>query len=227
MFIAWYLINVIINRTCGVIFKTFFTYFCKLKHKAIKKSYKILFYTLLALIVSPILLYLVVLIPAVQNKTASIITQRLSEDIGTDITIGSVRFYPIKKIVIQNLLLKDQKQDSLLYAKSISASIDSVVFSDKKIYLGIVGINNLKTELKTYKNASNFSFLVDSLLKDGNKNSKWTYAVSEIKLKNSFVSYKNQKKAKRKVGFDPNNLSFEDLNLSIGNISKSKEKNRF
>ncbi|MGQ1785764.1 translocation/assembly module TamB domain-containing protein [Saccharicrinis sp. GN24d3] len=206
------------------LFKTFFTYFCKLKDKAIKNSYKILFYSILALIISPILLYFVVLLPGVQNSIGHVLTQRLSEDLGTEVSIGNIRFYPIKKLVLNEVLVKDGQQDSLLYLDKLIAPIDSIVFADRQVYLGSISINKLKTDITSDSAGNNYSFIIDSLLKTKVKKSSWNYNINGIHLKNSAISFTKKTSHTPRSKFNANRLQISPFNLLVDRI-KIKDEN--
>ncbi|WP_143525194.1 translocation/assembly module TamB domain-containing protein [Labilibacter marinus] len=155
------------------------------------------------------------LIPAVQNKVGNIITNQLSNDLGTDVSVGSIRFYPIKKIVINDLLVKDQKSDSLLFIEQISAPIDSIVFAQNHIYLGAISVKSLKTSILIDEDRNNFSFIVDSLSNKTPSKSKWKYNFNEIIIKNSSVGFQNLSKTEAVTRFNPNNINVSSLNLHI------------
>ncbi len=195
-----------------------FHYFCKLNDKTIKKSYKILFYLLLGLIILPSLIYLVVLIPGVQKSVGKAITSRLSEDLGVDITIKNVRFYPIKKLVINDLLIKDTHQDTLLFINELESTIDSILFSSRHIYLGKITANKLKTNIIKNKGQNNFQFLIDSLSRQHSKPSQWKYAVNEFRIKNSIVVYKNLDASNTSSAFNSNNIQLNNLNTTIDHL---------
>ncbi len=170
---------------------------------------------LLALIISPILLYFVVLIPGVQNKVGNVIINRLSNDWGTDVSIENVRFYPLKKIVVREFLIKDNTNDTLLFADKVTASLDSLDFTNKQIYLGTLTLANINARFLNNSLQNNYSFILDSILNKGSKNNKWKYNLREIKLKNGLLSYKKNTQTQSRTKFNPNNIDIHSLNLHI------------
>ena len=168
-------------------------------------------------------MYLALLIPAVQNKAGNILTQRLSEDIGTRVSFGNLRFYPIRRIVLNDFLVQDKQADTLLFIDQISAPIDSIALAEKKVFLGTISISRLQTDITADSTKNNFSFIVDSLFKSPPSKSKWTYQFSGIQIKESSISYSKKDAKKRASKFDPNNIAISSLNLEVNRINKSKD----
>src|SRR5690606_3936071 len=112
----------------------------------------------------PILLYFVVLIPRVQNSLVGIVTKKFSQDLGTEVSIENVRFYPFRKIVVNNFLVRDHQNDSLVYIETLSAPIDSFNIRQKQVYLGMINVTQLKMDLKIDSLGNNYSFIIDSMI---------------------------------------------------------------
>ncbi len=186
-----------------------------------------MFYALLGLIISPVLLYLIVLIPGVQNYTGQSIANRLSKDLGTEISVESVYFTPIKKIVLKGLLIKDSQKDTLLYIQKINAQIDSLDFSSKQIYFASLTASKLKAHLISNDINANYSFIIDSLFKNKTSKSKWQYNVKDIRLKSSEISYKKQASHNSNSIFNPNDIHLKNLSLNIDKISQKENRTFF
>ena len=62
-----------------------------------------------------LLAYLLLLVPAIQNKLATTLAHRFSNSIGTEVKLGRVRFSLFDKLDIQEILVKDQNKDTLFY----------------------------------------------------------------------------------------------------------------
>ena len=66
-------------------------------------------------------LYLLLSIPAVQQKIKNISERELSQVLETKLTIKQVQVFPFNKAVLEGLCLYDQKNDTLLYAQKLTA----------------------------------------------------------------------------------------------------------
>jgi hypothetical protein len=100
--------------------------------------------------------------PEVQTFLTQKIAENLSRKYHTTISVKGVSIKFFNKVILEDVLIEDQKHDSLLFVHELVASIDSVNF--KKIY---VGIGQLKLN-KTYLNIStdslgipNYQFLTE------------------------------------------------------------------
>ena len=83
--------------------------------------------------------WLILQSPVVQTYLTSILAKHLSEKYSTTVTVKGVSIAFFNKIVLQDVLIEDQKHDSLIYVQELVANVDS--FSIKRFY---VGINQLK-----------------------------------------------------------------------------------
>jgi hypothetical protein len=84
--------------------------------KSIKKRYIILVISLALLILIPASLFLLARSPKFQTCVANQITARLSNKLNTTISIGSIHFSFFNKLVVRDILLLDQNNDTLVYA---------------------------------------------------------------------------------------------------------------
>ncbi len=172
----------------------------------------------------PIVVYFTFLIPGVQNSISKLITSQLSEDFGVEVTIKGAHFSPIKKLTINDLLIKDQKNDTLIFVNQLDATIDSLIFTKRQIYFGKITASNASSKILKENNNYNFKFIIDSLKNKSPDKSGWYYHTKEIKLKNCNLNYKNADKYKKaQKGFNPNNINISQLNLNINKIKFLKD----
>ena len=108
--------------------------------KSIKKLYHILIGTLAALILSLSVLFLVVRIPAVQTFIARKITDYISKETKSTVSIGNVKFTFFNKLEMTEVLIKDQHNDTLLYVPDITLGIRQFDRKNQSIKLGKVVI---------------------------------------------------------------------------------------
>lgn len=145
-----------------------FFYLCcckKNKGKTIKKYHKIIIGTLALLLTLPFLLYILILIPAVQTRVVQYFTHQLSLSLNTEISIGRIHFIPFKQVVVNDLLVRDRASDTLLFIPRIQASVDSFNVKQRNVYLNRVSlvdplVNVYKVDSVDY----NFSFLTKQFL---------------------------------------------------------------
>lgn len=107
--------------------------------------------------------WLILQSPVVQTYLTQKLALKLSEKYNTNISIQGVSITFFHEVILEDVLIEDQKHDSLLFVHELVATIDS--FSIKKRY---VSINQLKLD-QTFLNVSadstgksNYQFLLDS-----------------------------------------------------------------
>jgi hypothetical protein len=106
--------------------------------KSIKKSYNIFIVILAALVLSVTLLSLIVRIPAVQTFIVKKVTGYISGETKSTVSIGKVRFSFFNKLEFAEVLIKDQHNDTLLYAPEVVIGIRQLNRKNNSIRLGKV-----------------------------------------------------------------------------------------
>jgi hypothetical protein len=121
-----------------------------------------------------LLAYLLLLVPAIQNKLANTLAQRFSKAIGTEVKLGQVRFSLFDKLDLQEILIKDQNKDTLVYTASLKLRLADLVFSSTTPIIKYIGLSDTKIHFKRNNNQWNYAFLLAYLTTDSaqTKNSK-------------------------------------------------------
>ncbi|MBR8536299.1 translocation/assembly module TamB [Carboxylicivirga sediminis] len=141
------------------------------------------------LLLVPLLLYSVLLLPAVQTSVVNYVTAELSEDLNTDITIKRVHFRPFKTLVLDDIVIYDQHKDTLLVVERVSANIDSLYFRSKELYVGLLSVQGPDVNIQKEDSVYNYSFLTKRLVNRRTGNSKWTIGLRDLEVENGTVDY--------------------------------------
>ncbi|TAJ15538.1 translocation/assembly module TamB [Marinilabiliaceae bacterium JC017] len=177
---------------------------------------------LLVTILLPGLLYLILLLPAVQTQLVHILTNRLSEDFDTEISIGYVHLMPFKRLSLGEVLIMDQKADTLLFVPKFTATIDSLGFKKRQIYLRTVNLEEPHININQTDTTYNFSFLFDALAgSTDSTTTKWKYlahSVTANQAQLSFTKYDTLSKTDKSIFF------VKHLNTAIADISNNNNK---
>ena len=110
--------------------------------------------------------YLLFLVPWVQNKVAHRVADSFSKTIGANVTLGQVRFALFDKLDIQELLIRDEKKDTLFYTESLKLRLSDLFFSTSTPIIKYIGLANTKVYLNRKSEKWNYQFIVDYLNKD-------------------------------------------------------------
>jgi hypothetical protein len=197
--------------------------------KIIKKSFKYLIIFAGVIIMIPTVLYPVLQISRVQTFLIKRITNHISKEIQSTISVGRVEYIFFNKLSVNDLLIKDRNNDTLIYTRKVIARIRNYDFTDKSFRLGRVilikpvialitdstGMMNLKWYLDQLKNPA-----------DSAKKSSTSISIDQIDISGARFSLINQNGIPVKSKIDFNNLNLTDLNgivedLRIGNDTTS------
>ncbi len=107
--------------------------------KRFKKILKWFFLILLFLIAA---LYVFIQTPFGQNWIARQVTNRLSKDLQTKVSIGHVDFSLFNRMHLEGVLIEDRQGDTLLYAGVMQVRITDWFFFKKEAELKYVGLDN-------------------------------------------------------------------------------------
>jgi hypothetical protein len=156
--------------------------------KLIKRSIKYLVILAGIAIIFPTMFYLLLQIPLVQTLMVRRVTNHFSDELKSSISVGSINYKFFNKLVVKDVLIKDQNYDTLIYSKEIDIVIRSLNLHNKSLKLGRVvlikpeislitdttGVMNLNWYLDQIKNPSDTSakakskFYIDQVdIRDG------------------------------------------------------------
>ena len=137
--------------------------------KAIKKTGKILLYTIGVLLILVCLVFLFINLPvgkrAVKNRVQSYLTDKLK----TKVVIGAVDYRLPEWIEIKNVYIEDQKKDTLIFGEQISADINMFKLLRGNTDIQKLFFKNIYLNVNRAENDSlfNYNFLINAF--SGNK----------------------------------------------------------
>ena len=102
--------------------------------------------------------------PAVQTALARKITKIVNKDFGTDINIGKIDISSLRNVVLEDVLINDHHQDSLIYVEKLSTSfLNYLRLSKSDFDLGDAELKNGFLHMRTYKgeDTNNLTYFVN------------------------------------------------------------------
>jgi hypothetical protein len=153
----------------------------------LKKGVKILGYVIASLAGLLLLLWLLIRIPAVQTRLVHYATFQASKTLKTEIKIGSVDFSPFNRFYINEMLVRDQSKDTLLYVGSLKLKITDWFFVKDKVTIHYFGLANAYINTKRTDSTWNYNFLIEAFASDkqtANQPSNIALDLKEIELDN-------------------------------------------
>lgn len=158
------------------------------------KFLRVVLYILGGFIVFLGILYLLLRMPQVQTFITQKITDQLSEQLGTTISIKGVDIDFVKKVVLEDIYLEDQQQDTLLYAKKLRVDIGLFALLGKKIVLDEILLEDAYANLYTVDDSATLNFVfipeafADTTQTDTTK-AGWDFDLKDIMLSGFRLDY--------------------------------------
>ena len=191
--------------------------------KSIKKSFKYFIIFLGIIIMVPTMFYFILRVPLVQTMLVRRITSHISEDVKSKITVGKVEFHFFNRLYINDILFRDQNNDTLIYSQKITAAIRKIDFKQKTYRLGRVKADNpLVAFTADTSGLLNISWYIDMLRarNDTLKKERAKIDISQIDINNGrFLLARNEAGAGEKTGINFNSLHLSDINCILEDFS--------
>ena len=132
--------------------------------RGLKKLLKVATWVVLALVALALVLNIVVNIPAVQNFLVQQVTERLSAQLRTRVSISRVELQLFNRLQIHQAYIEDHRHDTLLYAGSLQLHITDFFFLSKHPVIHFLGLKDVKLHLIRQPGDSvwNYQFLLDA-----------------------------------------------------------------
>ena len=122
------------------------------------KAAKIIGWVGLSVLAVLLLLIAAIQIPAVQNRIVKRTISELEQKLGTKVGLGHIAIAFPKEIVLEELYVEDQSQDTLLYAGELSIDTDLFALFKKTIQLNDVSLKNWKVILSRSSDVETFNY---------------------------------------------------------------------
>lgn len=189
--------------------------------KMLGKLTRILGKTLLFLIVffsfTAGILFLALQTETFQTWAAHRATNYLSNELGTRVEIGKLKFSFVKNITLQDVFLEDKHHDTLVCGKSITIDIKKFDYKHTILDLDGATLNSVKVKLVKYKSETdwNFQFLADyfdsgpSTKKDATT-SPWKISYGALTFKNVDFTYRLMRDTDKVV----RNMNYNNIHIS-------------
>jgi len=198
--------------------------------RLIKKSFKYFIIFGGIAILLPTLLYIVLQIPEIQTLLVHRITNHLSSQVKSTISVGSIDYKFFNKLSIKDILIKDKNNDTLVFSQEVNVIIKRIDFKNRNVRLGKVtflkpvvafvtdstGLMNLTWYLNLFKNPS-----------DTTKKAKNNFRVDQIDLSDARFSMVNHKAVTGKSKMDLNNLYLTGINGIIEELKIENDTTSF
>ncbi len=157
-----------------------------------------------------------------QTKITHRIAESLSKSLNSKISVGKVDIGFFNKLHLEDVLIEDRNNDTLLYSKLITARIDTLRIKKKQISINQLSFENNKITVSRDSCGSfNFRFLMDALKTKPDKDtlSNWVIKCNDFNFGKLNISYNDVK--------NDQDLFISDLNLDISDFRSRSDSTSF
>lgn len=186
-----------------------------------KRILKIVRNVLIVLILLGVAGYFAIQTPTVQTWLSKRIAAYISGELGAKVEVGKVSIDLWARLVIEDLYIEDQHQDTLLFVKSLHVRSYKLDKTTGEFRVGSAELFEPDFHLKRYASDSllNYAFIldyIDSFSDTLDTSAASNVRVGNLKLINGRFIYENEHRAPRGVyGLDWNHMLISNLNLEI------------
>lgn len=191
--------------------------------KLLKISGRILGLTSEWLLILFILFAFVIRTSVVQTFFAQKTAEYLSAELNAEISIDRVSIVFFDEVAFDNLLIKDQQGDTMIFAKSTFAVLGDINFSKKTYTVKKASLDHALVHLSRDKNGlGNYQFLIDHFKSDKKKEkSKVQFGITDVELTNSHFRYDDNRKERKSKGVDFWHIDAKVEKAKVSNLAFS------
>ncbi len=161
----------------------------------LKKTLKIVIWTIVSIVFLFLLLVIALQIPVVQNFAKNKAVEYLEGKIHTKVVINRIEIGLPKKIILEGIYFEDQQKDTLLAGKKLAIDISLFQLINNQVQINSVDLQGISAIISRDKNAVyNFDYIINafSSQKKSNEDSHpMEFSIDKINLDNVKFSYKD------------------------------------
>ena len=180
-----------------------------------KKFKRIINWTIWSLLALYLLIIALLQLPVVQGYLGGEISRALEDKLGTKVMVGKVAFGFPNRLIIDDVMLYDQKGKKMLGATRLSAKIDLYPLTKKKISVSsaqLFGLNGVFYQ-ENDQTKPNYQFVLDSLAsKDSTQHSPLDLRINSLVVRRGAIRYD-------RYDLPRSNGQFNLAHLSVSNFS--------
>ncbi len=168
--------------------------------KVFAKGYINAIITIVNVVLSLLLIGIILIhIPYIQERLASIAEEKLSEQLNTNIELDKVDFLLFNQLTFKGLYVEDTHQDTLAYINYAKVIFNPFTLLNEEVTINLLKINGADINLKKYHedSAYNFEFSPKKAKKNqagkkSNPKSNWEYNLGRIEFSNINFLHKDE-----------------------------------
>lgn len=163
-------------------------------------------------------------IPSVQNRIVQQATKVLSETLDTEVSIGKVDIDFFKTLVVENVYIESQEQDTLAFVRRVGVDISARQLLNNHIEVKQLEIDGLKTNLYRAQADSlfNYQFIIDAFapstpVDTTTTTTAWTFGISEVYVTDTYFRMLDE------FAYNDTEVYLDELEFQIGNLDLEEQ----
>lgn len=173
--------------------------------------------------------YILLRSPYVQTALVKYVTQRVEQVTGVKMQIGGVEFRPMRSLVLNDVLLKDFKNDTLVFCENLKVKADSFSFVNRSFTVREMTFDKACFNLYVIRGDSgaimNIEMFIDSLR--GKQSAEapanvsneeepgWLVGLRKVSVRNSRFTYREDEYEPVEYGVNWTDVDCRDLNVDV------------
>lgn len=173
--------------------------------------------------------YILLRSPYVQTALVKYVTQRVEQVTGVKMQIGGVEFQPMRSLVLNDVLLRDFKNDTLVFCENLKVKADSFSFVNRSFTVREVTFDKACFNLYVMRGESgavmNIEMFIDSLRgkqstetpnKGLNEEERgWLVGLRKVSVRNSRFTYREAEYEPVDYGVNWTDVDCRELNVDV------------
>ncbi|MDO9580914.1 MAG: translocation/assembly module TamB domain-containing protein [Bacteroidales bacterium] len=189
--------------------------------KNIKKSLKYFIIISGIILMVPTSLYLLLKNPNIQTFLVNRITRHISNGIKSSITVGKIEYKFFNRLVINDILIKDKNNDTLLFSQKITAGIKRIDIRNRSFRLGrVILLKPTVAFITDSTGLMNISWYINMLRNpaDSGKKNQTKFSIDQIDISDARFHLINHAGLPGKSRIDFNNMNLNSINGIIEDL---------
>lgn len=170
-----------------------------------------------------LLLYLLLCIPAVQNKAKDIAVNELKKMLDTEISIEKIRLSLFDHISLEKIYVEDRNKDTLLFANELNAGLDIWQLLNGELLVTGIKLDDfiIKANQQDSLSDYNYQYIIDtfasqdSIPKEDTSEGGLKIVLKDIVIKNGRLKYEALWSSSTSNIFNASRISIHDFNAKI------------
>lgn len=157
-------------------------------------------------------------VPGVQSWLAGTAASALSHKLGTEVSIGRVTLGMFNRVILDDLIIKDQQQDDLLRVNRLSVRLELLPLAEGNLAISSAQLFGAHARLyqKDSLSLPNYQFVIDSLSSnDTTTSNTFQLRLNSLIIRKSSFSYDKQFIGLDNNVFSPNHIKVTDISSHI------------